>query len=48
MNQETNYTLWAYANPKKITLGMDRSYKPLIKNNFVMIMCVSLYCNALE
>lgn len=42
MNQETNYTLWAYANPKKIIFGMDGSYKPLIADNFVMIMCVSL------
>lgn len=46
MNQEMNYTLQAYANPRKITLGLDGSYKPFIINNFVMIICVSLYFNA--
>lgn len=47
MNRETNYTSYAYANPKKITFRVDRIYKLFTGNDFVMIICLSLYFNVL-
>lgn len=47
MNQETNYTSYAYANPKKITFRVDRIYKLFTRNSFFMIIYISLYFNAL-
>lgn len=47
MNESRNKLhLICLCKHKKITFRLDRSYKPFTINNFVMIICMSLYFNA--